>query len=379
MQVPFAKPYFSEEDLDQILADMRVILKKGWLTSGKNVETFEQNFASFVGASHGVAMNSCTAALHSIMLSLGIGPGDEVIVPSDTFVATANAVVYSGAKPVFADSDPDTFNISPKEVERKITPRTRALVAVHLAGNPCDMKELLHVTKDYGIKLVEDCAHAHGATYNGEHCGKFGIASAFSFYATKIITTGEGGMVLTENKELAENIRKLRNQGRGGYGPLQNTILGYNYRMPEILSIIGLQQLKHLGEFLSQRELIARSYKSLLKEVPWMKVQTVKEGNSCSYYAFLVRLSRNSPITRDELARRLNEQGVGTSILYHPIHTQPLYFKDNALSDCPVSVELGEQTIALPMFNGMSQDDLAFVKSQLATIIDTLQEQIVTA
>src|SRR2546425_5549905 len=377
MNVPCAKPHFSEDDLDEILADMRVILTKGWLTSGKNVETFEQNFADLVGTSYGVAVNSCTAALHSILVSLGIGPGDEVIVPSNTFVATANAVAYSGAVPVFADSDPETFNISIREVEKKITPRTRALIAVHLAGNPCDMEELAKITKDNGIKLVEDCAHAHGASYKGEHCGKFGVASAFSFYATKIITTGEGGMVLTDDKELAENVKKLRNQGRGGYGPLENTLLGYNYRMPEILSIIGLNQLKHLDEFLRQRKLIADSYRSLLSKIPWINAQTVRTGNSCSYYAFIARLAPNSPIDRDELARRLNEKGVGTSILYHPTHPHPLYLAQSSPADCPVAVELGKQTIALPMFNGMTRDELDYVRSQLEAVVSSLQEQVV--
>jgi len=379
MNVPFAKPYFSEEDLDEILGDMRVILRKGWLTSGKNVETLEQNFADYVGTSYGVALNSCTAALHSILVSLGIGPGDEVIVPSNTFVATANSVVYSGARPIFADSDPETFNISAKEVERKITPRTRALIAVHLAGNPCDMRELSRTTQDHGINLVEDCAHAHGATYQGEHCGKFGIASAFSFYATKIITTGEGGMVLTSDREIAENIKRLRNQGRGGYGPLENTVLGYNYRMPELLSIIGISQLKHLDEFLRQRKLVAESYKSLLSKVPWMSVQTVRAENSCSYYAFLARLAPDSPIQRDELAHRLNEKGVGTSILYQPIHTQPLYLAQSSPADCPIAVELGKQTIALPMFNGMTRDELEYVRTQLEEVFSSLQEQVVAA
>ena len=182
-------------------------------------------------------------------------------------------------------------------------------------------------------------------------------------------------MVLTNDKRLAENVKRLRNQGRGGYGPLENTMLGYNYRMPEILSIIGLNQLKHLDEFLRQRNLVADSYRSLLSKVPWINVQTVRPGNSCSYYAFIARLTPNSPIQRDDLARRLNEKGVGTSVLYHPIHTQPLYLAQSSPTDCSVAVELGKQTIALPMFNGMTRDEFDYVRTQLEAIVSSLQEQ----
>lgn len=377
LTVPFSQPFFSEEDLDQILSDMRIALKSGWLTSGKNVEMFEDEFAKSAGTSYAVALNSCTAALHAILLALNIKQGDEVVVPTNTFVATANAVVYTGAKPVFADSDPNTFNLSVEDFEKKISNNTKAVIPVHLAGNPCDMKELCEIAHDSNIFLVEDCAHAHGAMSEGRSCGGFGIAGAFSFYPTKIVTMGEGGIVTTDNKKLAEKIKRVRNHGRGGYGPLEITDLGYNYRLSEIHAIIGISQMQHLSEFLAHRKWIADNYQSFFSKVEWIKPQLVKNGDICSYYAYLVKLTSHAPISRDELVRRLNEVGVGTSVLYHPVHTQPLYLKmKGAGSDLPVAVDLGAHSLALPLYNGMRKDELDFVKECLRGVIEPLQEQL---
>ncbi len=376
MKVPFSKPFFDSEDLDEILANMRTVLTSGWLTSGKNVEALEKGFAETVGTRRAVALNSCTAALHSILLSLDLKAGDEVVVPSDTFVATANAVLYTGAKPVFADSDPETFNLSPKDVELKISEKTRAIIAVHLAGNPCDMNQLSEIAQDHHLSLVEDCAHAHGSKAQGKNCGTFGEAGAFSLYATKIITAGEGGMVTTDDEKIAERIRRIRTHGRGGVGPVETTGLGYNYRLSDIHAVVGLSQLKRLQEFVSQRQKVAKFYDNFLSDTSWARPQLVRAGNVCPYYAYLVKLEKDAPLQRDELAAKLSEKGVGTSVLYYPVHTQPFYKRIlDRDAKCPVAEELGRRTIALPMYNGMSKDELEFVKQEWREIFESTVEQ----
>ncbi len=343
---------------------MRQVLVSGWLTSGKNVETLENAFAEMVGTKTAVAVNSCTAGLHSILVANGIKTGDEVVVPTNTFVATANVVLYTGAKPVFADSDPDTFNISPEDVERKITKKTKAIMAVHLAGNPCDMKALAEIAQDHDVALLEDCAHAHGARSKGRNCGTFGKAAAFSFYATKIMTTGEGGIVTTDDEKMGQRLRRIRNHGRGGVGAVETTELGFNYRMPDIEAVIGLSQLKHLIDFVRKRQEIARSYDHFFSETKWARPQVVRQGDICPYYVYLVRLLDDAPISRDELTRKLGEKGVGTSVLYYPVHTQPFYKKIlDKNPRCPVAAHLGKTTLALPMFNGMSSVELQYVEN----------------
>ena len=355
---------------------MRGVLRSGWLTSGKNVKNLEAEFAKYVGTESAVAVNSCTAALHAILLAMGVKQGDEVIVPSNTFVATANAALYVGAKPVFADSDPATFNLSPEDVSRKVSPRTRAIIPVHLGGNPCEMKALGEIAEDHHIALIEDCAHAHGAKFQGKLCGSFGVASAFSFYATKIMTTGEGGIVTTDDAELAEKIRRIRNHGRGGYGPMVITDLGFNYRMPDLLAVIGLSQLKRLGESLNERNELAKEYSSFLSATPWLKPQGVSEGNFCSYYVYICRLMPGAPITQEEMIEHLSERGVGTSVLYYPVQGQPLYkLKGERESECPVASELGHSTLALPLYNGMERQELQYVKEQLHAILEPLAAQ----
>ncbi len=362
MKVPFSKPYFDNNDLDGIVNNIRTVLTSGWLTSGKNVEKLERQFAETVGTSHAVALNSCTAALHSTLLALDIGTGDEIIVPSDTFVATANVALYVGAKPVFADSDPCTFNISPEDVERKISKKTKAIIAVHLAGNPCDMKRLREIADDHRIALLEDCAHAHGSKTNGENCGSLGEAGGFSLYATKIVTAGEGGLVTTNDESIAGRVRRIRSHGRGGVGPVETTGIGFNYRLSDIHAVIGLSQLVHLAEFVEQRQQIARVYDRLLSHTKWAQPQVIKIGDTCPYYVYLLKLSLDAPIQRDDLAARLAAKGVGTSILYYPVHMQP-YYRSLLKTDakCPVAEELGRTTIALPMYNGISQEELEFV------------------
>jgi perosamine synthetase len=369
--IPFAKPYFDDDDLDEIGSKIKDVLRSGWLTSGPKTQEFEKQFASYTGASYSVAVNSCTAALHSIMLGLGIKQGDEVIVPSDTFVATANVALYVGAKPILADSDPETFNISAEDIQKKITKKTKAIIVVHLAGNPCDMKEIDEIAEDHKVTVIEDAAHAHGSKYEDRYCGTLGLAAAFSFYPTKVMTCGEGGMVTTNDSKLADKIKMIRNHGRAAYGPAEIVELGFNFRMTDIHAVIGLVQLKHLNEYVSHRNSLAKVYAEQLSKVGWLTPQKVRQGNLCSYYVYNVKLEDGAPLTRDDLATRLNQKGVGTSILYHPVHSQPfyskLYKKGNAF---PIAQELGEKTIALPMFNNLSADDVKYVVETITQVAE---------
>jgi perosamine synthetase len=369
--VTFAKPCFNDKDLDEIASKIKDVLRSGWLTSGPNTQEFEKQFASYVGAQYSVAVNSCTAALHSVLLGLGIKQGDEVIVPSDTFVATANVALYVGAKPILADSDPETFNISPEDIQNKITKKTKAIIVVHLAGNPCDMKEINEIAQDHKVTVIEDAAHAHGSKYGKSYCGTLGLAACFSFYPTKVMTCGEGGMVTTNDSKLADKVKMIRNHGRAAYGPAEIVELGFNFRMTDIHAVIGLSQLSHLSEYVKRRNNLATLYAEQLAKIGWLKPQKVRDGNLCSYYVYNVKLEDGAPLTRDELAARLNQKGVGTSILYHPIHSQPYYSKlykgGNAL---PVAQELGERTIALPMHNNLSAEDVKYVAATISQVAE---------
>ena len=369
--IPFSKPYFTSEDIEEINARIDKVLRSGWLTSGPLVEEFEKTFAEFVGTKYGVALNSCTAALHATLLALGIKSGDEVIVPSDTFVATANAVLYVGAKPVFADSDSKSFNVSPVDIEEKISDRTKAIIVVHLAGNPCDMKEISRIVEDHKLMLVEDCAHAHGAKYRNTNCGVLGEVGCFSFYPTKVMTCAEGGMVTTNNEALAEKVRIIRNHGRAGYGPNENTEIGFNFRLSDVHAAVGLSQLRHARDFVFERNRVAERYDQEIRKIDWIRPQDVEDGNLCSYYAYIVKLEEDSPVNRDEAMEILRNKGIGTSVLYHPIHLQPLYtrlfgYRKGIL---PVAEELGERSLALPLFNGMKDE-------QVDRIIDIVRELV---
>ena len=355
---------------EEITETVQKVLKSGWFILGEEVEKFEKEFSSYIGVKYGIGVNSGSDALYLAVKALGIGRGDEVIVPTNTFAATANVALYVGAKPVFADSDLETFNISPKDVRDKISKKTKAIIVVHLCGNPCDMDALCKIAEENDLMLIEDCAHAHGAKYKGRSCGTFGIASAFSFYPTKVMTTGEGGMVVTNDQRLAEKIKIIRNHGRASYGPAEIIDLGFNYRMPEINAILGLSQLIHINEYVENRNKFANLYNEQLAKIKWLTPQKVREGNLSSYYAYNIKLEDDAPVTRDELMLKLKEKGVETSILYNPVHLQPYYSKLLGFTKgrLPVAELLGERTLALPLYSCMSTEDIKYVVEKLKQV-----------
>jgi len=368
--IPLARPLFEDEDIKEISTRIEEVLRSGWLTSGPLVKDFERNFAEFIGSKQAVALNSCTAALHTVLLALRVKKGDEVIVPSNTFVATANTALYVGAKPVFADSSPETFNISPGEIQEKVSKKTKAVIIVHLAGNPCDMQKIQEIATDHDIPIIEDCAHAHGSEYKGVKCGIFDVAGCFSFYPTKIVTCAEGGIVTTNDEALAERIRILRNHGRAAFGPSEIVDLGFNYRLSEVHAAIGLTQLKHIQDFVSLRNKLARIYCQELRNIKWIRPQRIEDGSLCSYYAYIVKLTDEAPIGRDTLMKKLKEKGIETSVLYHPVHLQPFYVKlfGYKRGVLPVAEELGEKSIALPLHNGMKAKEVTSIVSAIKEI-----------
>lgn len=288
-------------------------------------------------------------------------------------MATANAVLYTGAKPLFVDSDPETFNVSPNEIQEIVTRKTKAILVVHLAGNPCNMKELSEVAADHKITLIEDCAHAHGAMYKGANCGTLGVAGCFSFYPSKIVTTAEGGIVTTNNEALAGKISIIRNHGRATFGPSEIIEMGFNYRLSEVHAAIGLTQIKHISEFIERRNKLAEKYSEELTKIGWLQPQRVEDGNLCSYYAYIVKLTGKAPISRDTLMRKLKDEGIETSVLYHPIHLQPFYVKlfSYRRGELPIAEELGEKSLALPLFNGMKIEDVTKVTELIEEISDS--------
>jgi perosamine synthetase len=370
--IPFSKPSFSEEDLLEISNRIIDVLKSGWLTSGPVVKEFEKNFAIYLNSKYTIAVSSGTAALHTTLLALGIGNKDEVILPADTYIATANTVLYVGAKPVFSDSDPLTFNISPEDIKEKITKKTKAIIVVHLGGNPCEMKEINKIAIDSNLFVIEDAAHAIGSKYKGIYCSTLGAAGTFSFYPNKIITTAEGGLVCTNLEWLSNKINIIRNQGRNKYGPSEVKELGFTYRLSDIHAAIGLTQLKYVDKFVENRNMLAKIYNNELKKLSWIIPQHIEENNLSSYYAYIIKLKKDAPIKRDILVKELHKNGIETSILFQPVHTLEMYLKLFRFKkgSFPVAEELGEFSLALPMFNEMSVNDVKYVVNQINEIVE---------
>ncbi len=371
--IPFCIPNFPDEDIPRILEKLKEPLLSGFLTQGPNVQEFEERWRRYVGTRHAIAVNSCTAALHIALECIGIGKGDEVIVPSNTFVSTANVVLFCGGKPVFAEIDPRTFNIDPEDIVDRITDKTKAIIPVHLAGQPCEMDQIMEIAEEHNLYVVEDAAHAHGSVYHGKKCGTFGIANCFSFYPTKVMAGAEGGIITTDEDEITEKARRLRNCGRGGLGPLEITDIGYNYRMNELQAILCLYQMDNLEMLLDRRTKIADYYTERLNEIEGIEPPYKIENVRCSYYTYIVKVNS---IDRDKLRERLNQRGIGTSIMYHPVHLQPVYrelfgYKEGML---PVTEEVSKRVVSLPIYPKMGEEDVDYVISALKEEMDNAFE-----
>ena len=355
MRIPLSAPDIVESDIAAVVE----VLRTPRISLGPKLEEFEAAFAGYVGVPHAVALSSGTAGLHLGLLALGIGEGDEVILPSFTFIAAANAVLHARARPVFVDVDAHSLNLDPEKVERAITPRTRAILAVHTFGVPADMAPLMAIARKHGLRVIEDACEAIGAEYRGQRVGGLADLGVFAFYPNKPITTGEGGMVTTRDAGVAETIRALRNQGRRpGDGWLGHSLLGYNFRISEMNCALGLAQMQRIDEILERRAAAAARYAAELRACPnvTLPLDTVANGK-VSWFVYVVRVDN-----RDAIARMLEERGIGSGKYFAPIHRQPLFAPyANRGEDFSVTEKASAQTLALPFFTRITADQIADV------------------
>lgn len=342
-------------------------LDSTWISSkGKYISQFEEGFAAFVGTPHAVTVCNGTVALHLALLALGIGPGDEVLVPTLTYIASVNAIRYVGATPVFCDSLSDTWQIDPNDAAARVTPRTRAIMAVHLYGGACNMKLLRALCDKHNLKLIEDCAEAIGTRYFDRHVGTFGDIATFSFFGNKTITTGEGGMVVCSDPELGKTIRHLRGQGLAEGREYWHDVIGYNYRMTNICAALGVAQLERVDDILEAKRALAASYRKALIGSS-LTFQAATEGELSSHW--MVTVLAPTEQDRDSLRRELATAGIETRPIFHPVHRMPMYRQSAIESRCPRSDDLAARGMNLPSWHGISP---ACFTSIIDRIIDTI-------
>ncbi|MBU4224664.1 MAG: DegT/DnrJ/EryC1/StrS family aminotransferase [Chloroflexi bacterium] len=350
--IPISEPLLSGNEL----AYVNDCVRSGWVSSlGKYIPEFEQGFADFCGVRHGIAVSNGTAALHLALVALGIGPGDEVIIPTLTFIATANAVRYIGATPVFADSEAETWNLDPQDVARRITPHTRAIIPVHVYGHPANMAPILDLAKQHNLHVIEDAAEAHGARYQGKRVGSLGEINAFSFYGNKIITTGEGGLLTTDEDALAEKVRFLRDHAMSPEKRYWHTEVGFNYRMTNLQAALGVAQMERIEEFIARKRWIAESYNQGLREVAAIRLPPEAPWATSVYWMYSILLNKDFPLSRDEVMARLRQQNIDSRPFFYPIHVQPPYQADISL---PVAEDLSRRGINLPSAVTLSEENI---------------------
>ena len=375
--IPYGRQCIDEADIRAVVD----VLRSEWLTTGPKVAEFEEVFAYFVGAKYAVAVNSGTAALHAAMFALGIGPGDEVIVPAMTFAATANCVVFQGGTPVFADVDPDTLLIDPSSVENRISPKTRAVIAVDYAGQPCDYDTLAAIARKHKFALVADACHSLGGRYKDRPVGSLALLSAFSFHPVKHITTGEGGMITTNNPNLADKMRLFRNHGittdhrqRDAQGSwfYEMVDLGYNYRITDFQCALGMSQLKKLSKWIERRREIAHRYDEAFQNVPRVKPLFVQGESFHAYHLYVVRLDLDGTgLNRSTIFRKLRDDGIAVNVHYIPVHLHPYYQKRFHTKPglCSIAEAAYEQIISLPMYPALSDKEQNYVIKCLGTTL----------
>jgi len=368
--VPFHVPQIDDEEIRSVVET----LKSGWLTTGMKVQRFEEDFARYLGSRHAVAINSCTAALHLALEAVGIEEGDEVIVPTMTFTASAEVVLYLKAKPVLVDCLPDTLNIDPNQIERAITSRTKAIIPVHFGGQPCDMERILVIARKHNLYLIEDAAHALPAKYHGRAVGTIGDITCFSFYATKTITTGEGGMATTENPEWAARMRMMSLHGishdawkrytKEGSWYYEVLGPGFKYNLTDIGAAIGIEQLKKCDAFAVVRNNIAAAYNDAFADLPEIQTPFCEPDLQHAWHLYVIQLQREHlKITRDQFIQALKERGIGTSVHFIPLHLHP-YYRDSfgyVPGDFPNATEAYQRIISLPIYPKMTDVDIDHV------------------
>lgn len=360
-------PQIGKEEIEAVVK----VLKSGVLTSGlgagPKVIEFEIAFAKYVKAKYAVAMNSGTAALHSALAAAGVRQGDEIILPSFTFVATAEAVVFNKAKPVFADINPETYTVSPEAVEKAVTKKTKAIIPVDLYGMPADMQPIREIAEKHGLKVIEDAAQAHGAVYKGKPAGAFSDVACWSFYGSKNMTTGEGGILTTNNAEIAEMPRYIRSHGEKR--KYESLMLGHNYHMPEIAAAIGVEQLKKLPRFVAKRRRNAKRLSENLEKTRALKLPKEPEGFKCCYYLYTVRLKGAKRDKRDQIVEKIRQKGIDAFVCYvNPIHLMPYYHRFSR-GRLPETEKASAQVFSLPVHPGVSGEQIDFISDNVLQLV----------
>ncbi len=363
---PIRIPIYQPDLTGNEKAYVNECLDTSWISArGRFVKEFEEKFAGFVGTQHSASVCNGTVALHLALMALGIGPGDEVIVPTLTYIASVNAISYTGATPVFADSVRSTWQIDPEDVRRNITPRTKAILPVHVYGQACDMDALMAIASEHRLFVVEDCAEAFGTLYKGRHVGTFGDISTFSFFGNKTITTGEGGMVVSNDKTLIERARHLKGQGLAAHREYWHDVVGYNYRMTNIEAAIGLAQLERANQFIEAKRKLATQYAEQLAGLP-IEIHGEAEGTFHSYWMISILVERAEQ--RDALRAHLAQAGIETRPLFYPVHTMPMYAHNYRKHR--VAEDLAWRGINLPSWPGLSPDQLRYITSAILEFYD---------
>ena len=374
----FGSPLIEQEEVDEVVDS----LKSGWIGTGPKVHQFEKMFRDYKGVKYAMALNSCTACLHLSMLSINLQPGDEVIVPTMTFAATANVVIHAGGKPVFVDSLRDSMNIDPADIERKITPKTKAIIPVHFAGRACDMDAILDIAKKHDLKIIEDCAHAIETEYHGEKAGTFGDIGCFSFYVTKNIVTGEGGMAITNNQEYADKIKVMGLHGMSkdawkrfsdeGYKHYQVVYPGFKYNMMDIQAALGIHQLPRVDSYWLRRQEIWNTYNDAFKDLPVFTPAPVAPDTKHAYhlYTLLLDIDRLS-ITRDQFLDEMTKRKIGVGVHYIALHLHPYYQQTlgHKRGDFPNAEWISDRTVSLPLSAKLTNADVDDVIEAVQSIL----------
>jgi perosamine synthetase len=375
--LPYGHQQINEEDINAVVE----VLRSDWITTGPKVAEFEEAFAAYVGSKYAVSFSSGTAALHGASFAAELGPGDEAITTPMTFCATANCVLYQGAKPVFADVCPDTLNIDPDEIKRHISQHSKAVLPVDYAGHPADLQSILELASSHGLVVIEDACHALGAEYRGRRLGSISHMTVFSFHPVKHITTGEGGMVTTDDAKFVRQLRMFRNHGidsdarerqANGHWNYEMVMLGYNYRLTDIGCALGISQLRKLPANVVRRREIANRYTENFRQIPGLVLPGVRPDVNPAWHLYPIRVDvTRFQVSRSEVFRELRAQGLGVNVHYIPVHLHPYYRErfSYRLGQFPVTEEAYERLISLPMFHSMTDQDVKKVINVLRKIM----------
>jgi perosamine synthetase len=373
MKIPLSEPDIVAEDRKAVME----VLRTPELSLGKKYKEFQNIIKKYVGVKYAVAVNSGTSGLHLIIRALGIGEGDEVITTPFSFIASSSCILFEKAMPVFVDIDEKTFNIDVSKIEEKITKKTKAILAVDVFSQPADWDELKKIAKKHNFYLIEDSAEALGSEYKGKKCGSFGDAAIFAFYPNKQITTGEGGMILTNNKKIYKLCQSMANQGRKVLNGkwLEHICLGYNYRLDEMSCALGIAQMKRIKEILRKRAKVAELYNQKLKEIKELEIPYVAPGNKLSRFVYVVKLNKKlGGKKRDKIIKEMEKRGISCRDYFQPIHLQPFYKKEFGYKegDFPVAENISKRTLALPFFNNLKEKEIDFVVKNLKEVLENV-------